>query len=76
MNTKDIISSFSILNVIIDVYIYNKEGVVASGQELGAESTMPYSSPDLTRENLLVGANFASAGVGILNDTGDHFVST
>ncbi|KOM36900.1 hypothetical protein LR48_Vigan03g028100 [Vigna angularis] len=45
-------------------------------QELGAESTMPYSSPDLTIENLLVGANFASAGVGILNDTGDHFVST
>jgi len=37
---------------------------------------MPYLSPDLTRENLLVGANFASAGVGILNDTGDHFVST
>lgn len=51
-------------------------GVVVSGQELGAESTMPYSSPDLTRDNLLVGANFASAGVGILNDTGDHFVST
>ncbi|KAK7374487.1 hypothetical protein VNO80_07917 [Phaseolus coccineus] len=44
-------------------------------QELGAESTMPYSSPDLTRENLLVGANFASAGVGILNDTGDHFMN-
>lgn len=51
-------------------------GFVVSGQELGAESTMPYSSPDLTRDNLLVGANFASAGVGILNDTGDHFVST
>lgn len=49
---------------------------VSIGQELGAESTMPYLSPDLTRENLLVGANFASAGVGILNDTGDQFVST
>jgi len=28
-------------------------------QKLGAESTMSYSSPNLTRENLLVGANFA-----------------
>ena len=27
-------------------------------------------------ENLLVGANFASAGVGILNDTGVQFVSS
>ncbi|KAG4922625.1 hypothetical protein JHK82_051599 [Glycine max] len=44
-------------------------------QQLGAESTMPYLSPDLTRENLLVGANFASAGVGILNDTGDQFMN-
>ncbi|RDX69491.1 GDSL esterase/lipase, partial [Mucuna pruriens] len=44
-------------------------------QQLGAESTMPYLSPDLTIENLLVGANFASAGVGILNDTGDQFLN-
>ncbi|XP_020212793.1 GDSL esterase/lipase At5g33370 [Cajanus cajan] len=44
-------------------------------QQLGAESTMPYLSPELTRENLFVGANFASAGVGILNDTGDQFMN-
>ncbi|KAK7295318.1 hypothetical protein RJT34_18224 [Clitoria ternatea] len=44
-------------------------------QELGAESTVPYLSPELKGEKLLVGANFASAGVGILNDTGDHFMN-
>lgn len=38
-------------------------------------STLPYLSPQLTGENLLVGANFASAGIGILNDTGIQFVS-
>ena len=36
---------------------------------------MPYLSPELRGEKLLVGANFASAGVGILNDTGIQFVS-
>lgn len=35
---------------------------------------MPYLSPELTGERLLVGANFASAGIGILNDTGIQFV--
>ncbi|KAI9078400.1 hypothetical protein K1719_039619 [Acacia pycnantha] len=44
-------------------------------QELGAESTLPYLSPELTGERLLVGANFASAGIGILNDTGIQFVN-
>lgn len=44
-------------------------------QALGAESTLPYLSPELRGEKLLVGANFASAGVGILNDTGVQFVS-
>ncbi|XP_072955739.1 GDSL esterase/lipase At5g33370-like [Typha angustifolia] len=42
---------------------------------LGAESTLPYLSPDLRGEKLLVGANFASAGIGILNDTGIQFVN-
>lgn len=46
-----------------------------TGQELGAESTLPYLSPELNGERLLVGANFASAGIGILNDTGIQFVS-
>ena len=36
---------------------------------------MPYLAPELNGEKLLVGANFASAGIGILNDTGVQFVS-
>ncbi|KAJ4842212.1 hypothetical protein Tsubulata_005862 [Turnera subulata] len=44
-------------------------------QALGAESTLPYLSPELDGEKLLVGANFASAGIGILNDTGIQFVN-
>ncbi|CAA2971925.1 GDSL esterase lipase At4g28780-like [Olea europaea subsp. europaea] len=44
-------------------------------QKLGAESTLPYLSPELTGEKLLVGANFASAGIGILNDTGIQFIN-
>ncbi|KAM5561782.1 GDSL esterase/lipase LTL1-like [Rosa sericea] len=44
-------------------------------QELGSESTLPYLSPELNGERLLVGANFASAGIGILNDTGIQFVN-
>ncbi|MFS7961989.1 putative triacylglycerol lipase [Helianthus anomalus] len=43
-------------------------------QAIGAEATLPYLSPMLTGQKLLVGANFASAGVGILNDTGVQFV--
>lgn len=45
-----------------------------SGEHLGAEQTLPYLSPELQGEKLLVGANFASAGVGVLNDTGIQFV--
>ncbi|KAL3727955.1 hypothetical protein ACJRO7_032667 [Eucalyptus globulus] len=44
-------------------------------QELGSESTLPYLSPELTGQKLLVGANFASAGIGILNDTGTQFIN-
>ncbi|XP_027149277.1 GDSL esterase/lipase At4g28780 [Coffea eugenioides] len=44
-------------------------------QALGAESTLPYLSPELNGEKLLVGANFASAGIGILNDTGIQFAN-
>ncbi|KAK8935288.1 GDSL esterase/lipase LTL1 [Platanthera zijinensis] len=43
---------------------------------LGAEPTLPYLSPELHGERLLVGANFASAGIGILNDTGLQFLNT
>ncbi|RZB87642.1 GDSL esterase/lipase At5g33370-like [Glycine soja] len=44
-------------------------------QELGSESTLPYLSPELNGERLFVGANFASAGIGVLNDTGVQFVN-
>ncbi|CAI8615632.1 unnamed protein product [Vicia faba] len=44
-------------------------------QKLGAESVLPYLSPRLRGEKLLVGANFASAGIGILNDTGAQFLN-
>ncbi|KAE8667512.1 GDSL esterase/lipase [Hibiscus syriacus] len=41
---------------------------------LSSEPTLPYLSPELQGNRLLVGANFASAGIGILNDTGIQFV--
>ncbi|KAH7840086.1 hypothetical protein Vadar_012420 [Vaccinium darrowii] len=44
-------------------------------QNIGSEPTLPYLSPELTGQKLLVGANFASAGIGILNDTGVQFVN-
>ncbi|GAB2298549.1 hypothetical protein Dimus_032615 [Dionaea muscipula] len=45
-------------------------------EKLGSESTLPILSPQLTGEKLLVGATFASAGVGVLNDTGLQFLNT
>ncbi|WOK98755.1 GDSL esterase/lipase LTL1 [Canna indica] len=45
------------------------------GEYLGTEPSLPYLSPELQGEKLLLGANFASAGVGILNDTGVQFVN-
>ncbi|XP_030475392.1 GDSL esterase/lipase At5g33370-like [Syzygium oleosum] len=44
-------------------------------QEIGSESTLPYLSPELGGQRLLVGANFASAGIGVLNDTGVQFIN-
>ncbi|KAF7817775.1 GDSL esterase/lipase [Senna tora] len=44
-------------------------------EQLGLDPTLPYLSPLLTGDKLLVGANFASAGIGILNDTGFQFLS-
>ncbi|XP_052187500.1 GDSL esterase/lipase At4g28780-like [Diospyros lotus] len=44
-------------------------------EKLGSEPTLPYLSPELTGKKLLVGANFASAGIGILNDTGFQFAN-
>uniref|UniRef100_A0A7N0SYD9 GDSL esterase/lipase n=1 Tax=Kalanchoe fedtschenkoi TaxID=63787 RepID=A0A7N0SYD9_KALFE len=43
------------------------------GEKIGAKPLLPYLSPELLGERLLTGANFASAGVGILNDTGIQF---
>ncbi|KAH7543351.1 GDSL esterase/lipase At5g33370 [Ziziphus jujuba] len=44
-------------------------------QQIGSQPTLPYLSPDLNGQRLLVGANFASAGIGILNDTGIQFLN-
>ncbi|GMH10368.1 hypothetical protein Nepgr_012209 [Nepenthes gracilis] len=44
-------------------------------EQMGSEPTLPYLSPELTGPKLLVGANFASAGIGILNDTGIQFLN-
>ncbi|KAL5566828.1 hypothetical protein UlMin_029992 [Ulmus minor] len=44
-------------------------------EQIGSEPTLPYLSPELTGERLLNGANFASAGIGILNDTGIQFLN-
>ncbi|XP_071708136.1 GDSL esterase/lipase At5g33370-like [Rutidosis leptorrhynchoides] len=42
---------------------------------IGSEPTLPYLNPQLNGQKLLIGANFASAGIGILNDTGVQFVN-
>ncbi|KAJ4802367.1 GDSL esterase/lipase [Rhynchospora pubera] len=45
-------------------------------EQLGAaEPPLPYLSPHLDGQKLLIGANFASAGIGILNDTGIQFAN-
>ncbi|CAI0393892.1 unnamed protein product [Linum tenue] len=44
-------------------------------EALGLESPLPFLNPDLKGKKLLAGANFASAGIGVLNDTGFQFVS-
>ncbi|ERN15810.1 hypothetical protein AMTRI_Chr07g25900 [Amborella trichopoda] len=44
-------------------------------ENMGTEPTLPYLAPELTGQKLLVGANFASAGIGILNDTGIQFLN-
>lgn len=46
------------------------------GQSMGLPLSLPYLSPELNGQRLLNGANFASAGIGILNDTGVQFVSS
>ncbi|KAH9321558.1 hypothetical protein KI387_016197 [Taxus chinensis] len=48
---------------------------VSTKAALGAESVLPYLDPSINGDALLRGANFASAGVGILNDTGVQFAN-
>ncbi|MFS8007109.1 putative triacylglycerol lipase [Helianthus anomalus] len=43
-------------------------------EHMGLESPLPYLNPLLKGDKLLNGANFASAGIGILNDTGVQFL--
>lgn len=61
-------------NQYVYKYVFS-ELLAFLGEQLGSEPTLPYLSPQLTGQKLLVGANFASAGIGILNDTGIQFVS-
>ncbi|TVU30455.1 hypothetical protein EJB05_22080 [Eragrostis curvula] len=66
LNIPDIITDTTLINT--------SSSSVLTGEHLGAEPVLPYLSPQLRGQKLLVGANFASAGVGILNDTGIQFV--
>ncbi|KAM0043525.1 putative triacylglycerol lipase [Helianthus debilis subsp. tardiflorus] len=45
------------------------------GEQIGVDPLLPYLDPELNGKKLLNGANFASAGIGILNDTGFQFVN-
>lgn len=57
--------------------IFKSFPCLSSGEQIGlSEPPLPYLSPELRGQKLLNGANFASAGVGILNDTGIQFVSS
>ncbi|CAN1233843.1 GDSL esterase/lipase At5g18430 [Linum perenne] len=40
-----------------------------------SEAPLPYLSPEMNGQRMLNGANFASAGIGILNDTGVQFIN-
>ncbi|XP_043721279.1 GDSL esterase/lipase LTL1-like [Telopea speciosissima] len=44
-------------------------------ESIGEQPVEPYLSPSLEGDRLLNGANFASAGIGILNDTGIQFIN-
>ncbi|KAI3724234.1 hypothetical protein L2E82_36005 [Cichorium intybus] len=44
-------------------------------EHMGIESPLPYLHPLLKGNRLLAGANFASAGIGVLNDTGVQFLN-
>ncbi|KAK9201397.1 hypothetical protein WN944_016599 [Citrus x changshan-huyou] len=49
---------------------------IISKSILDTEPPLPYLNPQITNgQNLMMGANFASAGIGILNDTGLQFLN-
>eukprot|EP00249_Psilotum_nudum_P005586 c19037_g1_i1 orf=1-579(-) len=45
------------------------------GEYWGTEPILPFLDPNAKGQNLLRGINFASAGAGILDDTGSIFIS-
>nr|KAJ0219990.1 hypothetical protein LSAT_V11C200056680 [Lactuca sativa] len=49
--------------------------VFIASEHMGMQSPLPYLHPSLRGDKLLAGANFASAGIGILNDTGVQFLN-
>ncbi|KAK9063067.1 hypothetical protein SSX86_016937 [Deinandra increscens subsp. villosa] len=67
----------------IDTPLHRPNGRFSNGlnipdvisEHLGSEPVLPYLSPEMTDKKLLMGANFASAGIGILNDTGFQFAN-
>eukprot|EP01018_Ginkgo_biloba_P013485 Gb_11987 [translate_table: standard] len=46
-----------------------------TSEMMGLQPILPYLDPTLEGDRLLEGANFASAGVGVLNDTGVQFIA-
>ncbi|KAK3229725.1 hypothetical protein Dsin_001606 [Dipteronia sinensis] len=48
---------------------------IFSEQIRQSKPPLPYLSPELTGKKLCIGVNFASAGIGILNDTGLPFIN-
>ncbi|KAJ6422705.1 hypothetical protein OIU84_027638 [Salix udensis] len=53
----------------------NNNYLILSVKILARNPPCLISVPELTGQRLLVGANFASAGIGILNDTGIQFLN-
>lgn len=49
-------------------------GVCCAGDYLGTPYPLPVLAPEATGANLLHGVNYASAGAGILEETGAIFV--
>ncbi|GER28300.1 hypothetical protein STAS_04076 [Striga asiatica] len=57
------------------VHFSNRRNIPDISEHMGSEPTLPYLSPQLRGPRLRVGANCASVGVGVLNDTGIQLVN-